>query len=46
MRVKIIVPTAQAAEEVREKILASAETVEEQNTGENDWETVRPSLDL
>ncbi len=40
MRVKVILPVAQALDEVKEKILASAETVEEQNTGESDWETV------
>jgi ribosome maturation protein SDO1 len=41
MRVKVAVPVAQAVDEVKEKVLASAETVEEQNTGEADWETVR-----
>jgi predicted component of type VI protein secretion system len=41
MRVKVAVPISQAVNEVKEKVLASAETVEEQNTGETDWETVR-----
>lgn len=40
MRVRIVVPVAQAVDEIREKVLASAETVEEQVAGENDWEAV------
>jgi hypothetical protein len=40
MRVKVAVPIAQAVDEMKEKVLASAETVEEQVTGEADWETV------
>jgi ribosome maturation protein SDO1 len=40
MRVKVSVPIAQAVDEVKEKVLASAETVEEQIAGETDWETV------
>lgn len=40
MRVKVSVPIAQAVDEMKEKILASAETVEEQIAGETDWETV------
>jgi ribosome maturation protein SDO1 len=41
MRVKVAVPIAQAVDELKEKVLASAETIEEQIAGETDWETVR-----
>jgi hypothetical protein len=44
MRVKVAVPIAQAVDEVRGKVLSSAETVEEQITGETDWETVSIGL--
>jgi hypothetical protein len=44
MRVKVTVPVAQL-EPVKDDILASAEKVEEEQTGEADWEAVRvPSL--
>ena len=42
MRVKVTVPVAQL-EPVKDDILASAEKVEEEQTGEADWEAVRVS---
>lgn len=39
MRVKITIPVAQL-ESVKEEILTSAEKVEEEQTGEADWEAV------
>jgi hypothetical protein len=40
MRVKVTVPVAQL-EAVKDDILASAEKVEEEQTGQADWEAVR-----
>ncbi|KAG8834374.1 hypothetical protein FRC17_009049 [Serendipita sp. 399] len=37
MRIKVIIPVAESSA-VREKILGSADTVEEEVTGSNDWE--------
>jgi len=43
MRIKVSLPVADALK-VKEKILEGAEKVELDQTGESDWEVVRPSF--